>query len=106
MRDIEIRPAISVWDARFRRWGRVGSSYDLLRLLDVILRERPSIAKQDASGTDPGREPPQMAAYRQIQMLIAQVEAEMENRPKQLSLGTRRSSIETIRRHRIIRRED
>jgi hypothetical protein len=103
MRDLEIRPAISVWDARFRRWGRVGNCYELLRLLDEILHERPPVTKGEPSGSDPGHEPPATAAHRQILMLLAQVEAEMENRPNQLSAGTKLKSITVIRRHRLIR---
>lgn len=103
MQDIEIRPAILVWDVTFRRWIRVGTGYDLLRLLDGILRERPHKTRE-MPGAGQGRDPP--ARHDRLHALIAQVESEMEIETTRLSMQAQRKSIALIGRHRMVRNGD
>jgi hypothetical protein len=100
VQDIEIRPAILVWDVIFQRWIHVRTGYDLLRLLDVILRERPHMTRE-MPGAGQGHDPP--ARHDRLHALIAQIESEMEIETTRLSVQAQQKSIALIGRQRIVR---
>jgi len=97
MRDIEIRPTISVWDAD--RWQRVDSGSKLLDLLHILSGELP---RAEAHARHAGnRVDPATAERRQFDDLVRRVERERDSGAERLSTATAaeaRGFISTFRR--------